>query len=52
MEKGSSVIASTAAIAAASGWRSGENSTNEASAICSTPSLDWVATRTANSRRK
>ena len=52
MEKGSKVMASTVAIEAASGWRSGEKSTYDARAICSTPSEDWVATRTASSRRK
>ena len=33
------MTASTMATDVASGWRSGENSTNEANAICSTPSL-------------
>ena len=51
-EKGSRVIASTAAMAAASGCRSGENRTYDARPICSTPSQDWVATRTASRRRK
>src|SRR4051812_9309274 len=44
-------MASTTAIERASGCRSGENSTYEASAICSRPSQDWVATRTASNRR-
>ena len=52
IENGSKVMASTVAMEAASGWRSGEKSTYEASAICSTPSHDWVAIRTASSRRK
>ena len=52
MEKGNKVMASTMAIETASGWRSGEKSTYDARAICSTPSQDWVATRTASRRRK
>jgi hypothetical protein len=52
MENGSSVTASTAATDAASGCRSGENKTYDARAIWSTPSLVWVATRMASSRRK
>ena len=42
IENGSRVTASTAATEAASGCRSGEKRTYEASAICSTPSLVWV----------
>ena len=51
IENGNRVMASTVATDAASGWRCGENSTNEASATCSTPSAVWVATRTDSSRR-
>src|SRR4051812_15053004 len=50
-ENGSRVTASTAAIEAASGCRSGENSTNDARATCSSPSAPWMATRTLSSRR-
>ncbi len=48
---GSSTTASAPASAPGEGARSGENTTYDASATWNTPSVSWLATRTANSRR-